>query len=288
MTDTETRRRADAPAHNWPPMFWLWFDPISITAPMPQTASGFSLSSNAKSEQAQRRTAQATCAKDATGEQIRCEQYQHRRCSPRAQDRPLLGSLRNLLPACYPMLGPSLPPPERPSENRLAITPKPSSMKTKTKLDTADTLPAAASRLGVDASLLRSLRSSGSLAFKNGRVDLAMIRAELASMPAPTAGAGDAAADLEEKSVLERRKLKAQYQREEFRLAVARRDFLPAVEVAADMVRIANATRAECLRLLADAPTWEGLTASQISQKATAWMLSVCVNLSDATSRLYC
>ena len=29
MTDTETRRRADAPAHNWPPMCWLWFDPIS-------------------------------------------------------------------------------------------------------------------------------------------------------------------------------------------------------------------------------------------------------------------
>jgi hypothetical protein len=157
----------------------------------------------------------------------------------------------------------------------------------KTKLDTADTLPAAAARLGVDASLLRSLRSSGSLAFKNGRVDLAMIRAELAELPAPKAGSGDAAADLEDKQTLERRKLKAQYQREEFRLAVARREYLPAGEVAADMVRIANATRAECLRLLADAPTWEGLTASQISQKATEWMASVCVNLSDSTSRLY-
>ena len=153
----------------------------------------------------------------------------------------------------------------------------------KTKLDTADTLPAAAARLGVDASLLRSLRASGSRAFKNGRVDLAMIRAELASMPEPAAGASD----LEDKQTLERRKLKAQYQREEFRLAVARREYLPAAEVAADMVRIANATRAECLRLLADAPTWEGLTASQISQKATEWMTSVCVNLSDSTNRLY-
>ena len=173
---------------------------------------------------------------------------------------------------------PPIPPPMK--------TP-PTKRRPKTKLDTADTLPAAASRLGVDASLLRSLRSSGSLAFKNGRVDLAMIRAELASMPEPAAGAGDAAADLEDKQTLERRKLKAQYQREEFRLAVARRDYLPAVEVAADMVRIANATRAECLRLLADAPTWEGLTAAEISVKATAWMTSVCVNLSDATSRLY-
>ena len=167
-------------------------------------------------------------------------------------------------------------------------TPKPPiKRRKKTGLETADTLPAAAARLGVDLSLLRSLRSSGSLAFKNGRVDLAMIRAELASMPAPKAGAGDAAAELEDKQTLERRKLKAQYQREEFRLAVARRDYLLAADVAADMVRIANATRAECLRLLADAPTWEGLTASQISQKATEWMTSVCVNLSDSTSRLY-
>jgi len=157
----------------------------------------------------------------------------------------------------------------------------------KTKLDTADTLPAAAARLGVDASLLRSLRASGSLAFKNGRVDLAMIRAELAELPAPKAGAGDAAADLEDKSVLERRKLKAQYQREEFRLAVARRDYLLAADVANDMRRIANATRAECLRLVGDAPTWEGLTAAEISIKATEWMTSVCVNLSDSTSRLY-
>jgi hypothetical protein len=53
------------------------------------------------------------------------------------------------------------------------------------------------------------------------------------------------------------------------------------------MVKIANATRAECLRLLADAPTWEGLTAAEISARATAWMTSVCVNLSDSTSRLY-
>ena len=167
-------------------------------------------------------------------------------------------------------------------------TPKPPiKRRKKTGLETADTLPAAAARLGVDLSLLRSLRSSGSLAFKNGRVDLAMIRAELAELPAPTAGAGDAAAELEDKQTLERRKLKAQYQREEFRLAVARRDYLPAVEVAADMVRIANATRAECLRLLSDAPTWEGLTAAEISARATAWMTSVCVNLSDATSRLY-
>jgi len=41
------------------------------------------------------------------------------------------------------------------------------------------------------------------------------------------------------------------------------------------------------LRLVSDAPTWEGLTASEISARATAWMTSVCLNLSDESSRLY-
>ena len=58
MTDTETRHRADAPAHSWPPICWLWFDPLSITAPMPQTAAGFSLTH--PMQRASRRKAQET------------------------------------------------------------------------------------------------------------------------------------------------------------------------------------------------------------------------------------
>ena len=92
---------------------------------------------------------------------------------------------------------------------------------------------------------------------------------------------------LEDKGTLERRKLRAQYLAAEFRLEVERRQYLPLAEVAADMTRIANATRAECLRLVSDAPTWEGLTAAEISARATEWMTSVCINLSDASSRLY-
>ena len=150
------------------------------------------------------------------------------------------------------------------------------------KPESADTLAAAAARLGVDITLLRSLRASGSRAFDHGRVNIDAVRAELDALPPPVVVDG-----LEDKGTLERRKLRAQYQAAEFRLEVERCQYLPLAEVAADMTRIANATRAECLRLLADAPTWEGLTASQISVKATAWMTSVCVNLSDQTSKLY-
>jgi len=150
------------------------------------------------------------------------------------------------------------------------------------KPERADTLAAAAARLGVDVTLLRSLRSSGSRAFDHGRVNIDLVRAELDALPPPVVVDG-----LEDKGTLERRKLRAQYQAAEFRLAVERRQFLPVSEVHADMVRIANATRAECLRLVSDAPTWEGLTASEISARATAWMTSVCLNLSDESSRLY-
>ena len=167
---------------------------------------------------------------------------------------------------------PKTTPPTPPTKRR----PRPS------KPESADTLAAAAARLGVDITLLRSLRSSGSRAFDHGRVNIDAVRAELDALPPPVVVDG-----LEDKGTLERRKLRAQYLAAEFRLEVERRQYLPLAEVAADMTRIANATRAECLRLVSDAPTWEGLTAAEISARATEWMLSVCINLSDETSRLY-
>jgi hypothetical protein len=167
---------------------------------------------------------------------------------------------------------PKTTPPTTPTKRR----PRP------VKPDRADTLAAAAARLGVDVTLLRSLRSSGSRAFDHGRVNIDLVRSELDALPAP-----DIVDGLEEKGILERRKLRAQYQAAEFNLAVARRDYLLAADVANDMRRISNATRAECLRLVGDAPTWAGLTAAEISARATEWMTSVCLNLSDETSKLY-
>jgi hypothetical protein len=146
----------------------------------------------------------------------------------------------------------------------------------------ADTLTAAASMLKCDVGLLKSLRAGGSTAFVHGRVNLEQVKVELAAMPPPDTSKG-----LEDKQTLERRKLRAQYLKEEFRLEVAQRKHIPIDEVHADMIRIGNATRAECLRLLADAPGWVGLDESAISQRVTDWMTTLCTTLSDDMSKLY-
>lgn len=83
-----------------------------------------------------------------------------------------------------------------------------------------------------------------------------------------------------EKLILECRKLA-------YKLEVEQRKHIPIDEVHSDMIRIGNATRAECLRLLADAPGWVGLDESAISQRVTDWMTTLCTTLSDDMSKLY-
>ena len=83
-----------------------------------------------------------------------------------------------------------------------------------------------------------------------------------------------------EKLILECRKLA-------YKLEVEQRKHIPIDEIHSDMIRIGNATRAECLRLLADAPGWVGLDESAISQRVTDWMTTLCTTLSDDMSKLY-
>ena len=83
-----------------------------------------------------------------------------------------------------------------------------------------------------------------------------------------------------EKLILECKKLA-------YKLEVEQRKHIPIDEVHSDMIRIGNATRAECLRLLADAPGWVGLDESAISQRVTDWMTTLCTTLSDDMSKLY-
>ena len=83
-----------------------------------------------------------------------------------------------------------------------------------------------------------------------------------------------------EKLILECKKLA-------YKLEVEQRKHIPIDEIHSDMIRIGNATRAECLRLLADAPGWVGLDESAISQRVTDWMTTLCTTLSDDMSKLY-
>ena len=83
-----------------------------------------------------------------------------------------------------------------------------------------------------------------------------------------------------EKLILECKKLA-------YKLEVEQRKHIPIDEVHSDMIRIGNATRAECLRLLADAPGWVGLDESAISQRVTDWMTTLCTTLSDDMHKLY-
>jgi len=53
-------------------------------------------------------TAQATWADDVTGDPIRSDQCQHRRCSPQASTGPRTPPLRNLFTTCFPKDGPTL------------------------------------------------------------------------------------------------------------------------------------------------------------------------------------
>lgn len=94
------------------------------------------------------------------------------------------------------------------------------------------------------------------------------------------AGITDLASAKLEKIILECKKLA-------YKLEVEQRKHIPIGEVHADMIRIGNATRAECLRLLADAPGWVGLDESAISQRVTDWMTTLCTTLSDDMSKLY-
>jgi hypothetical protein len=137
--------------------------------------------------------------------------------------------------------------------------------------------------LGITVSRLKRHRDKGSKAFVHGRVNIALCKSEMGDLPAVSSDP----ADLEEKEILERRKIRAQWRKEEYKLEVEQRRHIPINEVHADMIRIGNATRAECLRLLADAPGWVGLDESAISQRVTDWMTTLCTTLSDDMSKLY-
>lgn len=148
----------------------------------------------------------------------------------------------------------------------------------------ADSMAAAAAQMGLKLSEVKKAKRNGAPGFVGSRVDKDALREWLDALPpAPALEDGG----LEDKETLERRKLRAQWLKEEFRLDVEKRKYIPVDEVRADMVRIASAQRAEDMRLVGDVGTWAGLSAVEMHERALAWFDEKCRALHDAFSSLY-
>ena len=132
-------------------------------------------------------------------------------------------------------------------------------------------------------SILLHLRTRFPEIYSHNRWDINAVEKHLADLPPPP----PEDADLEDKEILERRKLRAQYLKEEFRLDAEKRRFIPVEEVQRDLMRIASAERAEDMRLVGDVGAWEGLSAAEMNRRARAWLDAKCANLSDQLSKLY-
>ncbi len=147
----------------------------------------------------------------------------------------------------------------------------------------AGSLQQAASILGCDVALLKGAKRMGCTAFRaNNSVNIAQLREWLEKNET-----GGLVENIASKQQLELRKLRLQCERYEEDLLVARRLNTPNAQIRADMLRIGTAVKAALLILRADAPTWEGLTATEIEARVTEAIDKICANLHDQTSSIY-
>lgn len=144
----------------------------------------------------------------------------------------------------------------------------------------ATSIQQAAAQSGFPEAALKAAKRKGCPAFRNGRVCLPELREWLEEH-------GDELKEAADKDALECRRLLAQCKGLERKNDVEAGLYIPIDTVRADLLRIGSATRAAFSRVRAEAPTWEGLTAAQIEQRAIALEDSVCADLHDATSKLY-
>jgi hypothetical protein len=156
------------------------------------------------------------------------------------------------------------------------------------KKEMVSSMGAAAAALGSDVGTLRAARAAGAPGFKsNGSVDLAPLRAWLKDQPAIPEGE-------ETEASLKIRKLRLQCETLEETLeklkderALFRRKYTDNAVVRADAIRAATAVCAALNTFIADAPTWAGLTETEIERKAVEGGEKVKAALHNPKSAIY-
>jgi hypothetical protein len=119
---------------------------------------------------------------------------------------------------------------------------------------------AAAARLGCSVTDLRRAKAAGCDGFSHGRVKLDRVKKWLESNP-PTSD------DMDEEA-LKKRKLLAQCRKLELDEAIAKGEWTLNSEIVALGVAWGSQVRSELLGLISEAPTWQGLDAPSLQDRA--------------------
>ena len=128
----------------------------------------------------------------------------------------------------------------------------------------SDTLAAAASRLGCTSADLKRAKAAGCDGFTHGRVKLDKVKKWLQANP-PTED------DLSEEA-LKKRKLLAQCKKLELDEAILRGEFTGNAMVTQIAVAWSAQVRAEFMLLLSETPTWQGLDAPSLQDRARTFV----------------
>jgi hypothetical protein len=144
--------------------------------------------------------------------------------------------------------------------------------------DVATTLGAAAARIGCTVSDLRRARDAGVEGFAYGRVNIPVVAKWLAENPPP-------AGDVMDEESLKLRKLLAQCKKLELDEAILRGEYTPNAEVVEIGVRRGAQTRAELMSLISEAPTWAGLDAANLQDRAKKFVSGALERLSNTTHK---
>lgn len=93
--------------------------------------------------------------------------------------------------------------------------------------------------------------------------------------------------NVNDKNALECRRIALQCEKLEFQNEVERGNYTHNDLIREQGIRIGTATRAALQRLRVDAPTWSGLSASEIESRVSQLIEGICKDLYDSTSKLY-
>jgi len=126
--------------------------------------------------------------------------------------------------------------------------------------DIAETLAAAAQRLGCTMSDLRRARDAGCPGFAHGRVKIPVVKKWLEVNP-------PAEDDMDEEA-LKKRKLLAQCRKLELDEAILRGEFTGNATVTQIAVAWSAQVRSEFMLLISETPTWAGLDAPTLQDRA--------------------
>jgi hypothetical protein len=140
----------------------------------------------------------------------------------------------------------------------------------------ADSLKSAAAMLGCSIADLKRAKASGCDGFKGGRVYFDKVEPWLKSNLPP-----EPDDDLEEKEILERRKLREQVLTVRRNREILEGKYTANDTIRAECVKAVAVIRGELARLKVDAPAWEGMPAPEIESRIGALIDSICANLRE-------